>query len=277
MRRRVRRSRRNPSPPHLRIVGGPAPSRSVAPAEWQFEVRGVLFRAVVSTDGTVAVRMKINGHAPIVARGRIDPRTGGAQLRFSETFAEIQPSNVGARNLAYEVSESVNAVLSTSSRAGRIAPREQHRWEETRRQGDRFVAGRKTSEITRKIMADLKELVRRGTLPRGTKFAQKTVRDRIQVTVTDTPITVLSAAWAQRAVAGGARYAGTTHRYTPRAQEMLEILRAVAARYNRETSHSQSDYYNYEFSFTGGFSTELEDRDFKAATGMSIHDRRIPW
>lgn len=277
MRRRVvRRPRRNPSPPHLRVVGGSTPSRSVAPAEWQFEVRGVLFRAVVSPDATVAVRMKINGHAPIVARGRI-AADGGAQLRFSETFAEIQPSDVSARDLAYEVSESVNAALWTPSRGGRIAPREQHRWEERRRQGDRYVSGRKTAEITRKIVADLKGLVHRGVLPRGTKFGQRTVRDRISVTVTDTPIVVLSSAWAQRAVAGCARYAGASHRYTPRAQEMLEILRAVAARYNRETSHSQSDYYNYEFNFTAGFSRELEDRDFKAATGMSIDDRSIPW
>jgi len=284
----MNRARRNPER-RLRLVGGGgqrAPRDGAGRWEMQFEVNGITYRATIAFDlsrseyGKAVVRAKTNGHRPIVLTGAVAFHTGLIDVRVANVFDELLPAGVSSVTQARAIQHAINVRLpppyGTAARAG-ISASEQHTWETTRSVGDRYREETPRGKIALAIRKDLVNLVKRRSLPAGTKFTSQTSGNTIHIIVTDAPFRVLDAEWARAAVAGRMRYSGTGYRYTPRAQQLLEVIEAVAARYNKAERHSASDYSNVRFYFEAKISGELEDRDFHATTGMHMNDRRIPW
>lgn len=282
-RRSYARSRRNPER-HLRLVSGrpraAAPQRRVVHrgGEFQFTENGVTYRVTVGSDQKITVRQKTNGHRPVVAVGHVSA-TGMSKLGIGRLFEELAPPGVSVETQAALVQNAIDYRLSLASEHPERSPSAsaQQAWETTKHVGDRYSDRVPAGKVALAIRKDLSELVRRRALPAGTKFTSSTQGNSIEIRVTDTPIRTIDPGWAADAVAGRDRHSGTSYRYSPRAQEMLELIDAVAARYNKSESHSQSDYSNVRFYIRSTISDELQDRDFHAATGLHMNDRRIPW
>jgi len=245
--------------------------------ELQFAVNGITYRAFVGAYGGTVIRAKTNGHRPVVATGTVVEHTGLIDVKLRHVFTELLPPSVSAVQQARAIVDAVNAQLAQPREARSISGSEQHAWETTREVGDRYSAETPRGKIAAAIRKDLSDMVRRRALPAGTKFTSRTQGNMIHIFVTDAPFRVIDAEWARAAVAGRMRYSGTAYRYTERAKQLLEVIEAVAARYNKSERHSQSDYSNVRFYFDAKFSPELDDRDFHAATGLHMNDRRIPW
>lgn len=282
-RRSYARPRRNVER-HLRLVSGragtTAPPRRIVHrgGEFQFAENGAIYRVTVGTDQQITVRQKTNGHRPIVARGHVNPATGMSTLGIGSLFEELTPPGVSADTQAALVQHAIDYRLSLpSEHPERSSTAGLQTWETSKHVGDRYQDRMPAGKVALAIRKDLADMVRRRALPAGTKFTSSTTGNSIQIIVTDTPIRVINPGWAAEAVAGRGRQSGTSFRYAPRAQELLELMRAVAARYNKSEVHSQSDYVNVRFYIGSKISDKLQDRDFHAATGLHMNDSRIPW
>ena len=127
--------------------------------------------------------------------------------------------------------------------------------------GNKYDEALGTTEIAKRIRADIKAAVKAGTLPAGIKVSVRTRHfaggSSIDLDITAFPENTLNLA----EVAAGEIAPLMLHRfglYTSEAARALSELEAIMGAYNFDGSDTQTDYFHVKFYGHAGISRELQ-------------------
>lgn len=124
--------------------------------------------------------------------------------------------------------------------------------------GEKYVATKSLTvvQVASCIRAEIKALVKSGTLPLGT-YSVRSIRNTIDISAKGLPFPILASnsfEWAGGyAVQKRGMYLNAAgeqvfyDRHTPEACEVHKMLKGIATPYNYDGSEIQSDYFNVRF------------------------------